>query len=48
MSVLDVTLFGILERRARYELPFGDEKQIIQVIRMTYHGFKQTLVEMNI
>jgi hypothetical protein len=25
-QVLDVTLFGVLKRRPRYELPFGDEK----------------------
>jgi hypothetical protein len=48
MLVIDVAVFGILEKRVRYELPFGDEKQIIQVIRKTYHGFKHTLVEMNI
>jgi hypothetical protein len=41
-------MFGVLKRRPRYELPFGDEKTTIKFIMKVYHDFTQTLVESNI
>jgi hypothetical protein len=46
-QVLDVTLFGVLKRHTRCELPFGDEKATVKVIIKPYHDFKQTMVEPN-
>jgi hypothetical protein len=46
-QVLDVTLFGSLERHRRYELPFGEEKATATFIIKVYHDFKQTIVEPN-
>jgi hypothetical protein len=31
-QVFDVTLFGVLKRRPRFELPFGDEYATVQCI----------------
>jgi hypothetical protein len=45
---LDMTLFGVVERRPRYELPFEDEKVTIQFIMKGYHAFKQTMAEANV
>jgi hypothetical protein len=47
-QVLDTTLFGVLKRQRRYELPFGDEKATVQFFMKVYHNFKQTMVEPNI
>jgi hypothetical protein len=45
---LDMTLFGILKRYTRDELPFGDEKATLKFIMKIYHDFKQTMVEPNL
>jgi hypothetical protein len=47
-QVLDVALFGVLKPRPRYQLPFEDEKEIVEFIMKVYHDFKQTMVESNI
>jgi hypothetical protein len=47
-QILDVTLFGVIKRRPRYELPFEDEKETVKFIMKGYHDFKQTMVEPNI
>jgi hypothetical protein len=47
-QVLDTTLFGVLKRRQRYELPFGGEKASVKFLMKVYHDFKQTMVEPNI
>jgi hypothetical protein len=43
-----VTLFGVLKRHTRSELPFGDEKAIVNFIMEVYHDFKPTIVESDI
>jgi hypothetical protein len=47
-QVLDVTLFGVLKRRPRYELHFNGETETVIFIMKGYHDFKQTMVEPNI
>jgi hypothetical protein len=47
-QVLDVTLFGVLQRRLGYKLPFEDEKETVGFIMKVYHDFKETMVEPNI
>jgi hypothetical protein len=36
-QVLDLILFGALQRRPRYELPFEDEKETVTFIMKAYH-----------
>jgi hypothetical protein len=43
-QVLDLTVFRVLKRHTRYELPFGNEKAIVQLIMKVYHDFEQTMV----
>jgi hypothetical protein len=47
-QILKVTLFGILKRGRRYELPFEDEKETMKFIMTVSHDFKQTMVEPNV
>jgi hypothetical protein len=47
-QVLDLTLFGVLKRRSRYELPLEREKDLDTFIMKVYHNFKQITVESNI
>jgi hypothetical protein len=47
-QVLDLTLFGVLKRRARYELPFETDNGAIRLILKVYHDFRQTMVPSNI
>jgi hypothetical protein len=47
-QVLDVTLFGVLKRRPRSQLPFEDEKETVGFIMKVYRDFKQTMVKPNI
>jgi hypothetical protein len=44
-QVLDVTLFDVLKRHTRYELPFKDENSIVKYIMKAYRDFKQTVME---
>jgi hypothetical protein len=46
-QALDVTLFGVLKRHTRSELPFEDEEETLKCIMKVWHGFKQRLVEPN-
>jgi hypothetical protein len=47
-QVLDLTLFGVLKRCPRYELPFDDDNAIVKVIMNVYHDFAQTMVRSNV
>jgi hypothetical protein len=47
-QILDVTLFGVLKRRPRSQLPFESEKKTVKFIMKVSHDFKQTTVEPNI
>jgi hypothetical protein len=46
--VLDLTLFGVLERRPRYELPFETDNSTVRLIVKVYHDFTQTMVTPNV
>jgi hypothetical protein len=39
-QVFDVTLFGVLKRHTRDELPFGNEKAVVQFVMKGYHDFR--------
>jgi hypothetical protein len=43
-QVLVLTLFGVPERCARYELPFDDDNATVKVIMKIYHNFPQAMV----
>jgi hypothetical protein len=47
-QVLDRTLFGILKRRPRYELPFETDNSMVKFLMKVYDGFKQTMVPSNV
>jgi hypothetical protein len=47
-QVLDVTLFGVLKRRPRDQLPFEDENETVKCTMKVYHDFKQTMMKPNI
>jgi hypothetical protein len=47
-QVLDLTLFGVLKRCPRYELPFDENNATVKVITKVYHDFMQTLAQPNI
>jgi hypothetical protein len=47
-QVLDLTLFGVLKRRPRYELPFETDDSTIKFIMTVYHDFRQTMVPSNV
>jgi hypothetical protein len=47
-QVLDLTLFGVLKRRPRYELPFDDDNATVRFIMKGYHDFGQTTIRSNI
>jgi uncharacterized PurR-regulated membrane protein YhhQ (DUF165 family) len=40
VQILDVTLFGVLKRRPRYQLLFEDEKETVQFRMKVNHDFK--------
>jgi hypothetical protein len=44
LQILDLTLFGFLKRRPRYERPFEKEHAMVKLIMKVYHDFKQTMV----
>jgi hypothetical protein len=46
-QVLKLTLFGVLKRQPRYELPFGVERAAFQFTMTVYHDFKQKIVKSN-
>jgi hypothetical protein len=47
-QVLDLTLFGVLKRRPRYELSFNDDHAMLKFIMKVYHDFRQTMIQPNI
>jgi hypothetical protein len=47
-QVLDLTLFGVLKRCPRYELPFDEYNATVKVIAKVYHDFTQTMARPNI
>jgi hypothetical protein len=46
-QVLDLTLFGVLKRRPRYELPFDEDNSMVKFIMKLYHDFRQTMIQPN-
>jgi hypothetical protein len=44
----DLTLFAVLKRRTRYELPFDDDNATVKVIMKVYHDFTQTMARPNV
>jgi hypothetical protein len=47
-QVLDLTLFGVLKRCPRYELPFDENNATVKVITKVYHDFTQTMARPNV
>jgi hypothetical protein len=47
-QLLDFTLFGVLKRCPRYELPVDENHATVKVITEVYHDFAQTRVPSNI
>jgi hypothetical protein len=47
-QVLDLTLFGILKRRPRYELQFDDDNATVELILKVIHDFTQIKVPSNV
>jgi hypothetical protein len=47
-QVLDPTLFGVLKRGPRYELPFETDNSTVMFLMKLYHDFKQTMVPSNV
>jgi hypothetical protein len=46
--IFDVTLFGVLKRCPRYELPFDENNAIVKVITKVYQDFTQTKALLNV
>jgi hypothetical protein len=47
-QVLDLTLFGVLKRRPRYELPFNDQNATVKCIIKVYYDSRQTVLPSNV
>jgi hypothetical protein len=47
-QVLDLTLFGVVKRRPRYEPPFETENSTVKFLMKVYHDFRQTMVPSNV
>jgi hypothetical protein len=47
-QVLDLTLFCVLKRCPRYELPFDENNATVKVITKVYHNFTETIVRPNV
>jgi hypothetical protein len=47
-QVLDLTLFGALKRRPRYELPFETDNSTVKLLMKVYNDFRQTMVPSNV
>jgi hypothetical protein len=47
-QVLDLILFDGIERRPRYELPFGHDDAKVKMRIKAYHNVRQTMVRSNI
>jgi hypothetical protein len=46
-QVLNLTLFGVLKKRPRYELPFEHDNATVKCMIKVYHDFRQTMVAPN-
>jgi hypothetical protein len=46
-QVLDLTLFGVLKQRPRYESPFNDDNALVQFIMKVCHDCRRTMVQPN-
>jgi hypothetical protein len=46
-QILDLTLFGVLKRRPRYELPFETDNSTVKLLMKVYNDFRQTMVPSN-
>jgi uncharacterized protein YqgV (UPF0045/DUF77 family) len=47
-QVLDLTLFDVLKRCPRYELPFENDNSTAKSVMKVYHDFRQTMIQPNI
>jgi hypothetical protein len=47
-QVLDLKLFGVLERRPKSELPFENDDATAKAIMKVYHDFKQIMMPPNV
>jgi hypothetical protein len=47
-QILDLTVFLVLTRRPRYELPVDDDDAILKSIMKVYHDFMQTMAQPNV
>jgi hypothetical protein len=47
-QILGLTLFGVLKRCPRYELPFDDHNATVKFIMKIYLDFRQTMIQLNI
>jgi hypothetical protein len=46
--VFDLVLFGVLQRRGQYQLPFGDDTGSARFIKKVYHDFRSTMTDINV
>jgi hypothetical protein len=42
------TIFGVLKKRPRYQMPSEDDHATVKVIMKIYHEFKETIAQLNI
>jgi hypothetical protein len=42
-----MTLFDVLKRHPRYEVPFGDEEVTVKFLMKVYDSFKQRTIDSN-
>jgi hypothetical protein len=47
-QVLDLTLFGVLKRCPRYELPFDENNATVKIVTKVDHDFTQTMALSNV
>jgi hypothetical protein len=47
-QILDLTLFGVLNKPPRYELLFETDNATVKFIMKVYHDFRQTMVPSNV
>jgi hypothetical protein len=47
-QILDLTLFGVLNRCPRYELPLDENLATVKVVMQVYHDFTHTIVRPNV
>jgi hypothetical protein len=47
-QALDLSLFGVLKRKLNYNLPLGNDDQVLGFIQKVFHSLKQTFVLDNV